>query len=168
MSLYGVVYFMREGYYPGLSRAPTNAQMIDPDKDAFSTAPHDDEYAPVQHDDHEIPIHSIGGPLESHNYNSSSSRYDEPSNIGGGLGGHSYNEPSAIGGGHGASSYEPPSYGGGYIPPTVSEDTSYGGYGGSHDTGYIGGNTAPTVGDNGRVHFPAARYDNLPALGERN
>lgn len=54
MSVYAVSYYNREGYLPGLSRAPTNAQMIDPDKDAFSTAPHDD-YAPVHNaDEHEI------------------------------------------------------------------------------------------------------------------
>lgn len=51
MSLYGVVYYKREGYLPGFSRAPTNAQTIDPDKEAFSTAPHVDEYAPVHNTD---------------------------------------------------------------------------------------------------------------------
>lgn len=48
---------------PGLSRAPNNAQMIDPDKEAFSTAPHDDEYAPVHDADdheHEVPGYSGG------------------------------------------------------------------------------------------------------------
>ncbi|KAK6611047.1 hypothetical protein H4I96_02645 [Botrytis cinerea] len=45
MSFYGLVYYKREGYLPGASRAPNNAAMIDPDKEAFSTAPHDDEYA---------------------------------------------------------------------------------------------------------------------------
>ena len=53
MSIYGCIYFRREGYLPGASRAPNNASMIDPDKEAFSTAPHD-EYAPVHDtDDHE-------------------------------------------------------------------------------------------------------------------
>jgi len=55
MSVYGLLYYRREGYLPGASRAPHNAAMIDPDKEAFSTAPHDDEYAPVHNiDDHEI------------------------------------------------------------------------------------------------------------------
>jgi len=59
MSLYGVAYYRREGYLPGASRAPFNAQAIDPDKEAFSTAPHDDEYAPVHNtDDHE---HDVAG-----------------------------------------------------------------------------------------------------------
>lgn len=49
------MYFRREGYLPGASRAPTDAAMIDPDKEAFSTGPHDD-YAPVHDaDDHTIP-----------------------------------------------------------------------------------------------------------------
>lgn len=73
MSVYAISYYNREGYLPGLSRAPTNAQMIDPDKDAFSTSPHDD-YAPVHNaDEHEI-----------HNYPAAGSsglgeqRYDDP------------------------------------------------------------------------------------------
>ncbi|KAG0648501.1 hypothetical protein D0Z07_5526 [Hyphodiscus hymeniophilus] len=54
MSIYACMYYRREGYLPGGSRAPNNAAMIDPDKEAFSTAPHD-EYAPVHDtDDHEI------------------------------------------------------------------------------------------------------------------
>lgn len=65
MSFYGVAYYRREGYLPGASRAPFNAQAIDPDKEAFSTAPHDDEYAPVHNtDDHESeaanPYASVG------------------------------------------------------------------------------------------------------------
>ena len=73
MSIYACMFYRREGYLPGASRAPNNAAMIDPDKEAFSTAPHD-EYAPVHdNDDHEIhetPAYSGG----------------ESSNIGGGYG----------------------------------------------------------------------------------
>lgn len=66
MSIYACMYYRREGYLPGASRAPNNAAMIDPDKEAFSTAPHD-EYAPVHDtDDHEIhdaaPSYSGGEP----------------------------------------------------------------------------------------------------------
>ncbi|CZS92915.1 uncharacterized protein RCO7_01248 [Rhynchosporium graminicola] len=105
MSLYGVVYYKREGYLPGASRAPHNANQIDPDKEAFSTAPHDDEYAPVHNtDDHELPVHegtSFGG-LGS-----------------GGLG-------------SGPGPYDANSYGGGYVPPTVhDEPTGYTGYSGA-------------------------------------
>lgn len=51
-----------------------NAQMIDPDKEAFSTTPHD-EYAPVHNqDDHEIPDYS-----GSERYEQSASSYMPPS-----------------------------------------------------------------------------------------
>lgn len=79
MSLYGVFYYKREGYLPGASRAPFNAQQIDPDKEAFSTAPHDDEYAPVHNaDDHELPEH------ESSAYGGSSSTPYDANSYGGG------------------------------------------------------------------------------------
>jgi hypothetical protein len=139
MSVYGIIYFRREGYLPGASRAPNNASLIDPDKDAFSTNPHD-EYAPVHDtDDHDIQF--SGG---------------ESSQLAGGLGGrpgyeNSYGE---------AGGYEPPQgytqdtgYGGAqsvggiapgvYAPPHVQdEDDAYGGNG-------------------GRVQFPDARYGNV-------
>lgn len=133
ISLYGVVYYKREGYLPGASRAPQNAQMIDPDKEAFSTAPHEDEYAPVHDtDDHTDDHDSISG---SH-----------PSNYGAG--------PSTthFGDGSQSSRYDG-GYSGGYVPPTVhDESTSY--------TGYAGSSTsAGTAG--GRTQFPQARYDNV-------
>lgn len=102
MSVYGLMYYRREGHLPGASRAPHNAQMIDPDKEAFSTAPHDDEYAPVHNaDEHEIPDYHEGS-----NYGQSSvgSRQDVPSFHGGG----------------------------GYVPPQVhDEPTGYTGYTGA-------------------------------------
>jgi len=56
LSLHAVFFYKREGYLPGASRAPMNAtQIIDPDKDAFSTAPHDDEYIAVHNtDEHDL------------------------------------------------------------------------------------------------------------------
>jgi hypothetical protein len=73
MSVYAVSYYNREGYLPGSSRAPTNAQMIDPDKEAFSTAPHDD-YAPVHNaDEHEIPDFPTAG-----SSGLGEQRYDDP------------------------------------------------------------------------------------------
>ena len=53
MSIYGLIHYQRNGSLPGASRVPTNAAMIDPDRDAFSTAPHDDEYAPVHMNDND-------------------------------------------------------------------------------------------------------------------
>jgi len=79
MSLYAVFYYKREGYLPGASRVPTNAQMIDPDKDAFSTAPHDDEYVAVHHTDDDLEIHDLPG-AGAH----SNSSYDAPPMHGGG------------------------------------------------------------------------------------
>ncbi|CAD6498715.1 BgTH12-04376 [Blumeria graminis f. sp. triticale] len=59
MSLYGVMYWKREGYLPGVSRNPYNAAMIDPDKEAFSTAPHSDDYVVVHNSgEHETPYYS--------------------------------------------------------------------------------------------------------------
>jgi hypothetical protein len=57
MSFYGLIYFRKNGSLPGGSRIPTNASMIDPDREAFSTAPHDDEYAPVHMNDKDDPHH---------------------------------------------------------------------------------------------------------------
>jgi hypothetical protein len=70
MSVYGLVYYRREGYLPGASRVPVNAHTIDPDKEAFSTAPHDDEYVAVHNaDEHELSEHegasSYAGPAST-------------------------------------------------------------------------------------------------------
>jgi hypothetical protein len=131
LSLYAVFYYKREGYLPGASRAPMNASMIDPDKDAFSTAPHDDEYVAVHNtDDHEIhdlPTHQGG--------------YDAPT-----YGGN--NTPPTYGG-------TPAPYSGAYQPPTV-EDSGYTGYQGGFQA--EAGRQSPQVGSDGRVHFPNARY----------
>jgi hypothetical protein len=78
MSIYGLIYFRRNGNLPGASRAPTNAQMIDPDRDAFSTAPHDDEYAPVHMNDKDNEHHEM-----DNGEHSGSQAYD-PISYGGG------------------------------------------------------------------------------------
>ena len=132
ISIYGVVYYKREGYLPGFSRSPTNAQMIDPDKEAFSAAPHGDEYEPVHGQEHEM-LHDVEH--EGVPYDGGEGHY---------------------GGGSGSG------YGGGYVPPTVhDEPTGYGGAGGlgghSEPTGYGGAGAV----NNGRVQFPSARYDDL-------
>lgn len=145
LSLYAVFYYKREGYLPGASRVPSNAQAIDPDKDAFSTAPHDDEYAPVHNiddHDHELDHNNLNGPLSPGGYGSSS--YDHPSY------------------GGSASGSAAPAYGA-YAPPPP-EDTGY--HSGGEPQGYTGymgatGRQSPVIGDNGRVHFPQARYDNV-------
>lgn len=158
------MYWKREGYLPGASRAPYNSTALDndPDKEAFSTAPHDDEYAPVHNtDDHD---HS-----------------PEPSAYGGSGIGH---EPSAYGGaptsayggssgvGHPASAYggsassrydgaSGPSYvggAGGYVSPSVHEEAN------AVYTGYTGAKPGAAHSIGGRVQFPDARYDNIGVL----
>lgn len=106
MSVYGVTYYNREGYLPGTSRAPTNAQMIDPDKEAFSTAPNDD-YAPVHDDEeHEIQNYPVAGSSQL-----GEERYDNP-----------------------APTYAP-SYNGAYVPPTAEDEGAYRPYYGSPQPG---------------------------------
>lgn len=118
---------------PGGSRAPTNAQMIDPDKEAFSTAPHDDEYAPVHHDEHDE-----AGP--------SGSAY------GSGVGAHHEEERYD---GYGGS-------GGGYVPPTVhDEPTGYGGAHDTGYAGAGGYGAGGAAGGSGRAQFPSAPYSNV-------
>lgn len=106
MSCYGVMYYTRDGYLPGASRAPYNAQQIDPHKADFSTEPHDDEYSRINMNDqeHEIPDHG------SYGAGSYGSRHDE------------HTPGVSFSGG-----------GGGYVPPRVEdEETGYGGaYGGA-------------------------------------
>lgn len=137
MSLYGVVYYKREGYLPGASRAPHNAQQIDPDKEAFSTAPHD-EYAPVHNiEDHDVlhDAHNIGGPQ----YNGGAS------------------SPSL--GGSQSSRYDG-DYNSGYVPPSVHDDTSYQGYGGPAPVAYSAQAPQGSVGSaGGRAQFPSASYN---------
>jgi len=92
MSFYGVAYYRREGYLPGASRAPFNAQAIDPDKEAFSTAPHDDEYAPVHNtDDHES---EVGNPYASVSGSTVGSAYESNTAYSGYVPPHVADEPS--------------------------------------------------------------------------
>ena len=133
MSTYACMYYRREGYLPGASRAPNNAAMIDPDKEAFSTAPHD-EYAPVHNtDDHEIPIHE-----SAPSYGVSAPSYGGESST---MGGAGYSDAA-------------PSYGA-YAPPRVEDETAYTGYSGAS------GAQSPGIGPTGRLNFPNARYDNV-------
>ncbi|KAK4453662.1 hypothetical protein QBC34DRAFT_394672 [Podospora aff. communis PSN243] len=54
LSVYTVKYYQWHNRLPGYDKLALNSQNIDPDKAAFSTAPHDEEaYAPVHMDDHD-------------------------------------------------------------------------------------------------------------------
>lgn len=111
--------------------------MIDPDKEAFSTAPHDDEYGRLHGEESDM-LHDAD-------------QHDGPS------GSHYDGGESAYGGSYG---------GGGYVPPTVhDEPTGYAGAGHNEPTSYGGaGHDGPPEYGNaaaGRAQFPNARYDDV-------
>ncbi|CCC13308.1 hypothetical protein SMACR_06599 [Sordaria macrospora] len=100
LSIYTLMYYKWNNRLPGYDNLHARNQNIDPDKAAFSLAPHDEEaYAPVNVND----------------------RDDEHSQIGGGIGGHSdYDDTNThlggqVGGGGGRSDYSDP-----YGAPTAS------------------------------------------------
>lgn len=103
--------------------------MIDPDREAFSTTPHDDEYAPVHANDKDE-LDRLGR-FDSELAGGSSSHPFEPASYD-----NAYARPGADDDDH-----ESP-YSGGYRPSTVQPDT---------DTSY-GGAAA------GRAQFPNAPY----------
>ena len=144
MSVYGVVYFRREGVLPGASRIPASSSMIDPDREAFSTAPHDDEYAPVHMNDKDHHGDDMHHEMDGSD-GSASTAYDPTSYGDGGLG-TSYTGPAGAGRGAGRVIY---------APPTVSDaGTGYRSYGEDdlEAGGYDGHET-------GRVRFPAGNYN---------
>jgi hypothetical protein len=142
MSVYGAIYFHREGVLPGGSRLPSNSATIDPDREAFSTAPHDDEYAPVHMNDkdhHDDMHHEI-----DNGEGSSTTPYDPTSHVAGQV--TSYGGAAGVGRGAGRVVY---------APPTVSDvGTGYRRYGA--DDLEQGGYDA---GEAGRVRFPAGNYN---------
>lgn len=88
LSIYTVKYWQWHNRLPGYDKLQLNNQNIDPDKAAFSLAPHDEEaYAPINtgdHDDHDEP--SGRGPRSDYSdpYGAPSSvsdPYGAPSNI---------------------------------------------------------------------------------------
>jgi hypothetical protein len=142
MSVYGVIYFRREGVLPGISRLPSNSATIDPDREAFSTAPHDDEYAPVHMNDkdhHDDMHHEM-----DNGEGSSTVPYDPTSHVAGQV--TSYGGAAGVGRGAGRVVY---------APPTVSDvGTGYRRYGA--DDLEHGGYDA---GEAERVRFPAGNYN---------
>ncbi|KFY50630.1 hypothetical protein V496_09268 [Pseudogymnoascus sp. VKM F-4515 (FW-2607)] len=128
ISVYGAIYYRNHGSLPG-ARIPNNAAMIDPDREAFSTTPHDDEYAPVHGNDKDE-LDRLGR-FDSELAGGSSSHPFEPASYD-----NAYARPGAD-----DDEHESP-YSGGYRPSTVQPDT---------DTSY-GGAAA------GRAQFPNAPY----------
>jgi len=109
MSVYGVIYHRNNGYLPGASRAPNNAQMIDPHKEAFSTAPPDDEYARIQTADHEAEGYNGEPSIEP--------RYDTPYGGGRYMPPQVHDEGSTAYTGYGGAENAVPSGGRAQYPP---------------------------------------------------
>jgi hypothetical protein len=125
-------YYDFNGHLPGYENLRSKNQNIDPDKAAFSTAPHDEEaYAPVgmgDHDDNEPEFNAgpYGGsshvPHDPHDpdaYNMSSLG-GRPSNNS--VGNPFTDSDTAY---HGGSDYQPPSQLSGgriYAPPSAQDD----------------------------------------------
>lgn len=131
MSMYGVMYFRRNGTLPG-DRVPHNASMMDDSAEAFSTAPHEDEYAPVgmhDHDPKDDNHHNHNDDMEDHHYDTA---YNAGAS-GGSAYNPSYGNEQAYGGGHGHGS-----------PLGMNPSSSYG--------------AGPATGA-GRAHFPVGNYD---------
>lgn len=165
ISIWTIQYWKWNNRLPGYDKASRGGDPnnIDPDKAAFSMAPHgDDAYAPVNMNDHdndpEIPL---GGGIG-----------------GGGVGAHSdYADP------YGAPRRSPDPYGGpSSVGPAGSsyggsitgrenpfrdenpfdDDTSYNPGGRTSAMGSMGSRyTAPTVQDDYDARFPAANYDRI-------
>lgn len=106
--------------------------MIDPDREAFSTAPHDDEYAPIHANDKDDNDHL--GRFESE-VGAGRQPYEPASYENG------YTRPQ-VDDEHDMPNYSGASSVGGYRPSTVEPDA---------DTSYTGAN-------GGRVQFPHAPY----------
>ena len=158
LSIWTLQYWKWNNRLPGYDKGGNGAahqDAIDPDKAAFSMAPHGEEaYAPVHmndHDDHDVPL-------------------------GGGVGGGAHSDFADP---YGAPNRSPDPYGGPTIPPV---GTSYGGAGAQEnpfrddnpfddDTSYNPGGrasalgnryTAPTAQEEyDDARFPAANYDRI-------
>jgi hypothetical protein len=108
--------------------------MIDPDRDAFSTAPHDDEYAPIHAADKDDNDHL--GRFDTELGGSDRNPY-EPASYGNG-----YTRPHAEDEEHEMPIYSGASSVGGYGASTLEPDT---------DMSYTGASGS-------RVKFPTASY----------
>jgi hypothetical protein len=85
MAFYAITYYRRSGTLPGApSTGAYDSNVIDPDKEAFSTAPHDEEYAPVHGGEHEMNM-GDGDRFNEHSYNTGYNGYS-PANSSVGLG----------------------------------------------------------------------------------
>lgn len=148
ISIYTVKYFKWNGTLPGYENIKPRAHNIDPDKAAFSMAPHDEEaYAPVgmndQDNDHRGSLHP-----DEHDYDST---------VAGGSHVGAYSDHGSYGRRDGRGAQENPF---GHDNPFES-DTEY------HSQQQGGGHiyAPPSVhddyDDDRPAHFPAADYDRV-------
>ncbi|KAL2145495.1 hypothetical protein VTI28DRAFT_7131 [Corynascus sepedonium] len=149
-SIWTLKYYQWNNRLPGYDRAQLSSQNIDPDKAAFSLAPHDEEaYAPVNMNDHDH-----DDPLDGSHYGGAGSA----------VGGRSdYSDPyglgTTVGGASTVSSYHDNPFRKQEASPFDGQDTEY--HSGSLSA--AGGRyAAPTATDGFEdARFPQADYDRI-------
>ncbi|KAK3684801.1 hypothetical protein B0T22DRAFT_198817 [Podospora appendiculata] len=162
ISIYTVQYWKWNGCLPGYDTMKPNSHNIDPDKAAFSMAPHDDEaYTAVNSTDRDqdSDMHPVVGAAARSNYSS------EPYGGGSSIASDPYGAPAA----------DPFA-----VPSRVGSHTSYGGAGAAHENPFrqdnpfdsdseyrvtpppVAGYAPPTAHDEYEdARFPAAPYDRI-------
>ncbi|KAK3299408.1 uncharacterized protein B0H64DRAFT_388395 [Chaetomium fimeti] len=163
-SIWTLKYYQWNNRLPGYDRTQLNSQNIDPDKAAFSLAPHDEEsYAPVNAADHDH---------DHDNDHDHDDRLDGSSSYGGagtGLGGRSdYSDPyggagtaSHVGGASTVSSYHDNPFRQQEANPFDGHDTEY--HSGSVSAAGRYASPAPADGFED-ARFPRADYDRIERL----
>lgn len=169
-SIWTLKYYQWNNRLPGYDRTQLNSQNIDPDKAAFSLAPHDEEsYAPVNAADH-----------DDHDHDNDGSSYNGAGGYGGGGARSDYSDPyggagSGIGSGVGAgtashvggastigSSYHDNPFRQQEANPFDGHDTEY--HSGSVSTAGRYATPAPTTDGFEDARFPRADYDRIERL----
>ena len=157
-SIWTLKYYQWNNRLPGYDRAQLNNQNIDPDKAAFSMAPHDEEaYAPVNVNDHD---HDHDDHLDGSHYGGAGA-----SVVGGGGARSDYSDPygagtaSHVGGASTVSSYHDNPFRQQEANPFDSHETEYS----SASMSAAGGRyAAPTATDGFEdARFPHADYDRI-------
>lgn len=164
VSFYTLKYYHANGDLPGYERLDGgNNANIDPDKAAFSMAPHDEEaYAPI-HNSNDDDDHHNSTPYNADAYGSVNSNTSRNNNT------TMFDSETAYGSHHQQNDpFADSTYGGAGAHVQYS-DTSYGGarvaspYGGGVHTGASNPYAAPTAeedyDDRRPAKFPAANYD---------
>lgn len=129
-------------------------ENIDPDKAAFSMAPHDDEaYERVNMDDQE----PTGNPYGSYNSSHNNGGYNDTSYTGNGS--HQYGDSNP----YSADDGDPARYGSGSLPPRnnalFDSETEYHSAGNAPSSMPYANPPTGNAYDDGPVHFPSANYD---------